>query len=360
MTLDLPVISKIRELTTENVLQKCSNLGLVYERYVDYQTSGDKWEPRKKDVIKRVVNASKPLPEWWNFFQERWRKTISEAQTFEASPDFRFVTGLGGGSPLEVGFTFHRIYGFPLIPGSGLKGVARAYALIEMAEAIGTDDVGTLEKFLEGDQKDFVEKYPDNQTEFDQFRTIFGSTDQAGQVIFFDAIPLENLKLEADVMTPHYSEYYQGTSPPADWLSPTPIPFLTVSKETSFCFAVGWRGLENNDYQTRAVEWLKEGLEQLGAGAKTSSGYGYFSVKKIREIPRSVEAEVVAVEQNRIVVKMPNGEKASLTFNKIDPPYKPNIDPITRFRVGKTINVWEGSRNQSGRLQVTMIAPMGE
>jgi CRISPR-associated protein Cmr6 len=39
---------------------------------------------------------------------------------------------------------------------------------------------------------------------------------------------------------------------------------------------VGWRGPLNTALREMAENWLKEGLMNLGAGAKTSAGYGYF------------------------------------------------------------------------------------
>ncbi|MBK9095192.1 MAG: hypothetical protein IPM84_21030 [Anaerolineae bacterium] len=55
--------------------------------------------------------------------------------------DWRLVTGLGRKGPLEVGFTFHR-YGFPILPGSSLKGLARAWGLLRVAEALDVADLG--------------------------------------------------------------------------------------------------------------------------------------------------------------------------------------------------------------------------
>jgi len=53
-----------------------------------------------------------------------------------------------------------------------------------------------------------------------------------------------------------------------------------VAPSTEFRFAVGWRGTlddEGRRLRDLARTWLVEGLTQLGAGAKTSAGYGYFT-----------------------------------------------------------------------------------
>jgi CRISPR-associated protein Cmr6 len=66
--------------------------------------------------------------------------------------------------------------------------------------------------------------------------------DQAGKLIFFDAIPIEPVKLTMDIMTPHYGKWYeqghkiegnnmvdllqkQHECLPADWHAPVPVPF---------------------------------------------------------------------------------------------------------------------------------------
>lgn len=120
------------------------------------------------------------------------------------------------------------------------------------------------------------------------FLTIFGhapqkgedeSVAQSGRAVFFDAAPARLPKLELDIMNPHYPKYYQGKEPPTDSQSPVPVYFLTVASGVEFRFAVGWRGpLDDEARQLRSLAqgWLIKGLTELGAGAKTSAGYGYF------------------------------------------------------------------------------------
>lgn len=287
----LPELPLTREaqLAVQKHLGSCANPGLIYERYVKYRQARRNWEPEKQSTIERTIESQKQqshkYQRLWSGFQERWQQTIGEALTFEAYPDFRFITGLGRGGPLEVGFTFHRIYGFPLIPGSGLKGLARTYALIELAEMLGTSEVDRLEKDIsQDDDPEFRQTFASHMSSeaakncAQRFRVIFGTTDQAGQAIFYDAIPLNNPVLESEVMTPHYPDYYQGPEPPADWQNPNPIQFLVVGRETLFQFAVGWREKPEKTAHEQAVTWLEKGLQELGAGAKTSSGYGYFQI----------------------------------------------------------------------------------
>ncbi|HEV2472617.1 MAG TPA: type III-B CRISPR module RAMP protein Cmr6, partial [Chthonomonadales bacterium] len=68
-------------------------------------------------------------------------------------------------------------------------------------------------------------------------------------------------------------------SPPGDWESPVPTYFLAVAPDSVFRFAVVGRDCtapQVEDDVAKAAEWLQKALQNLGAGAKTSVGYGYF------------------------------------------------------------------------------------
>lgn len=166
----------------------------------------------------------------------------------------RFVTGMGREHPVENGFTWHPTLGVPYLPGSSLKGMLRAWVKQWKGD---------------GDRKEALGR-------------IFGPEDKdakhVGSVVFFDAIPWEPVRLEADVMTPHYAPYYQSDdkNPPADWCGPTPIPFLTVAAGQGFLFAVAPRRREDAADLARVLTWLEEALAWMGAGGKTAAGYGRF------------------------------------------------------------------------------------
>jgi CRISPR-associated protein Cmr6 len=227
--------------------------------------------------------AKRTDPQLLKDWNTRWEGIArhSQASTFKMDADWRFITGLGRKGPLEVGFTFHR-YGFPIIPGSSVKGVARAWALL-----------------LGGKTEDDSD-----------FQIVFGyATDSdeggaTGHAVFLDAIPDGKALpvLEIDIMNPHYPKYYQSDEFPTNWQSPVPVRFLTVAADTVFRFAVGWRGVYNKTQHDLAVMWLKNGLMELGAGAKTSAGYGYFITEEeaqTRRNPKRIhygEASVPAIQ----------------------------------------------------------------
>lgn len=121
------------------------------------------------------------------------------------------------------------------------------------------------------------------------FSRAFGSLAAQGEIIFFDAYP-ETLVvetegaqkgiLELDVMNPHYSDYYTKDKPPADWLSPVPVFFLVVRKDTVFDVCLAWRPskraskAEGKNLLDEVIGWMKNALQEFGIGAKTRAGYG--------------------------------------------------------------------------------------
>ncbi|MEJ5237890.1 type III-B CRISPR module RAMP protein Cmr6 [Limisphaera sp. VF-2] len=178
----------------------------------------------------------------------------------------RLATGLGRDHPIENGFTWHPSLGTPYLPGSSVKGLVRAWA---ESGGAGSD------------------------LDAKAFQRIFGSGPRGptpapappsvGSVIFFDAVPVSPVRLKPDVMTVHYANYYQGkpgdrdrVSPPADWLEPEPIPFLTLAPGALFLFALAprTRSPEAVEDARIAADWLVDALGRLGIGAKTAVGYG--------------------------------------------------------------------------------------
>jgi len=173
-----------------------------------------------------------------------------------------FTTGMGNPHPVENGFTWHHILGTPYLTGSSVKGMVRAWC----------------EQWL--DDEDFKD-----ETQEIACKRIFGSDKESkdnntGSVVFHDVIPAAPVRLKAEIMTPHYSEYYQSAendiTPPGDWLNPIPIPFLAVEKEQMFHFMITPRTSQYKADTEQCMQWLKDALQYTGAGAKTASGYGYF------------------------------------------------------------------------------------
>ena len=197
-----------------------------------------------------------PTSKEYENFYKRWKQLLDAKCPLppkEAEIQRRLAIGLGAESVLETSITLHRTYGTPYIPGSALKGLAAHYA----------------RNYLKGDKWD---------KDKEAYITLFGDTDSAGYITFYDALYVpktgykKNGKPQAlwpDIITVHHPEYYQGKdSPPADWDNPTPIPFLSATGK----YLIALSGPK--EWVKTAFKILALALKELGIGAKTSSGYG--------------------------------------------------------------------------------------
>lgn len=229
----------------------------------DSERGKGKSTSEKADWLKKLEGASVGDRAQMNEYAGRRRLMVDTMRgaLVYVKNEVRFVTGLGLAHPAENGFMWHPVLGSPYLPGSGVKGVVKAWAEAERLDA------GLCE-------------------------AIFGAEERAGQIAFLDAVPVAPVVLAVDAMTPHYGPYYQNVEIPGDWHSPVPIPFLTVAPGCMLQCAVIARprqdemdgkpwALDNAEMRKlieTAVEWLTRAFGELGAGAKTAVGYGRFAL----------------------------------------------------------------------------------
>jgi CRISPR-associated protein Cmr6 len=299
------------EAILPQAFNRCDNLGLILDRYVTYGAAFNKTERRdNRDVNLRaefVRNVCQRFAvrennrEWQavlNAEYAQWQRVTRHAPVrFSMRAATRLIVGLGGKGVLEIGITLRHVSGLPVIPGSALKGAARAYALYTIAAEhfSGRTDLNALDDELGAGKHD-------NIPVARQFHRIFGGLPGAdgdgaasGECVFYDAVvmgrsglPGEGSLFEADVLTPHFPDYYrnEGGIAPSDDQNPIPVTFLTVAPKTRFAFAVGLRvGVaqtnETKELSRRAAQWLEGALIDLGIGSKTAAGYGAFADAKM-------------------------------------------------------------------------------
>ena len=232
--------------------------GLWFDKFCDlWRVDGNSW------TLKSVSDEDNPKLDWIENVTERPVGTSSQIRECTMRlmrlietcaghaavfvTESRFVTGLGRSHPVENGFAWHPTLGTPYLPGSSIKGLVRAWATLDSNESSEGETVTRL----------------------------LGNHRTAGNLRFLDAVPVQPVQLQADVMTPHFAGWTEQ-EPPGDWLSPTPIPFLTTAAGTPFLFGiVPIRAAGNDDLKT-ASAWLRAALSWAGAGAKTAVGYGRF------------------------------------------------------------------------------------
>ena len=211
----------------------------------------------KKEHLEDIVELTKTPPQRYEDLKNRYFSIYSH--TFILRTKTRLLIGFAGTDTiLENSLSLHPYYGFPVIPGSSLKGLARHYC--KEYESLSEETI--LKVFGH-------ESGREDET-------------QEGEVVFFDAWPERwppDAKgiLELDVMTPHYSEYYSQKRFPSDDQDPIPIIFLAVRKGVEFRFCLSASRICRDDSPVALARcYLEKALKTFGAGAKTGSNYGYF------------------------------------------------------------------------------------
>jgi len=165
-----------------------------------------------------------------------------------------------------------------------------ARRLADIALVFGWSDKKKDDRFM----SDFAYALGDQWPELSiAARHLLPKTDHfAGAVSFLPAYPnqLPANDLELDIVTCHHPKYYQGDAkwPVAlDTEEPNPVMFPAAAANIIFQFAVlPMRGERDSlsHAETKlhllAIEWLRQGLETFGLGAKTAVGYGWFDASK--------------------------------------------------------------------------------
>lgn len=258
------------------------NFALRLNRWVCFQKEKDKEKPSLPKYSEKDGSPCFAL-KYVKGLADKQLAAIRESglklENIEFSIDWRLAVGLGNESVYETSMTLHHVHGFPYIPGSAVKGIVRNWIITELFGEID-DSEGVIKLDLVGAEKRALEDKG--------FIKIFGNTEEAGRVRFFDAYPTTKPEIDTDIMNPHFRDYYSdqtGGTPPADYLTPVPLPFLTV-RNTAFRFVFGIKETEDHvipegsrvgqDIMLINVTtgWLKKALTEHGIGAKTAVGYG--------------------------------------------------------------------------------------
>ncbi len=251
-----------------NEQQKFEHVGLLLDKYIPIQAIEGEDKSSKGNWLREIASSYQPDMGLIEASLARWRSYVSalHGQAFHAKTYWRLIVGLGSNTALETGLTLHSLYGLPIIPGSALKGLTRAYAATEDSTMYLSNGKPSLK--VETDPEDIQ-------------RIFGGEIDKkvhAGSVIFFDAVVMNKFSLVLDIMNPHYSNYYGKGEAPGNDQNPIPVPFLTI-RNAVFQFAVAPRNYSKQKHREdaeRAKDWLKLALQDYGVGSKTSADYGYF------------------------------------------------------------------------------------
>lgn len=235
-----------------------------------YYSDKGKYEFYIRDVSGSLNKETKRIENYYDSIKTLYSESIS----IVAHNSWRLAIGIGSASVYETSITLHHIYGVPYIPAQSIKGSLRSFI---------------IQKYFDSNE--------DKAFDDSGFVEIFGSNEQQGRVIFFDAFTKEPT-IQLDIMNNHYQKYYNGSETPNDTQNPNPINFLTL-KESKFEIVIATKEsieLDSEKFKGSLLDIVKseltESLKLFGIGAKTSVGYGYFEVHK-------TEAEIKAEQEQR-------------------------------------------------------------
>ncbi|MCW2279329.1 type III-B CRISPR module RAMP protein Cmr6 [Heliophilum fasciatum] len=312
-----------------------ASLSLFFEKFCPVLVDTANWHQpkgieKKGDFYRHLIRYRSPDMETYiqdcssrrHRLLHRLKMQGYQWRYLKAETTWNLIVGIGNAHVLETGLTLNRMYGFPYLPGSTVKGLTRYFASMALAAelAIPTDDevVGKLwleilEIPEEQRRRQRLRKLiaqataggseaPDEPADSSEaamaatvarwdekvhlFQRVFGVLGQKGAVIFFDALPEvkqnERLPLVVDIVNPHYGPYYVGNdqpAPPADYYHPKPVQFLCVGPKACFRFYVATTDPELLAQVIDSTKgWLPRALGTWGIGAKTRSGYGQMQI----------------------------------------------------------------------------------
>jgi CRISPR-associated protein Cmr6 len=254
-------------------------------------------------VARKLAVVARPEPALANACTVNSQKLLEDLKTaysgrvvtFEATLGGRLLLNMAGGVVENAGIALDRCFGFPLIPGSAVKGIARSQALWEIHEApdsekphllrlalllfgCGKLDVAPKGDFAWAAGRELTRETA-NQLEADEFK---------GTACFLPAYPTTEPTLVVEMVNPHYPEYYRGKrSRASDDENPIPNYFPAVEAGSSFGFAVLLNRVPENASVSastlldQARDWVQRALTVKGAGAKTAAGYGWFTLGRL-------------------------------------------------------------------------------
>lgn len=221
---------------------------------------GTQLEQRRNDVVDLIVRASScsatDVRQWYPRALARWAALTRDATRFAngvVCTAGRLRVGTSADNALETGIALHHTYGMPYLPGSALKGCARAWARASGLETAYIDALFGREPAREDEPMG-----------------------EAGCVVFHDGwwIPTSATHKSAlvrEVVTSHHFDYYSGRSQePTD--CDDPIPVAQLAAEGAFYLVIEGEPT----WAQAALRVLWAALATLGLGARGAAGYGLF------------------------------------------------------------------------------------
>ncbi|SKB01666.1 CRISPR type III-B/RAMP module RAMP protein Cmr6 [Prosthecobacter debontii] len=210
----------------------------------------------------------------------------------------RLAINLADGLIQNANICLDRLLGLPYIPGAAVKGACRHAALEELRQAKGEDRARLFRlvlKIFGATEADFTPprkagggKKEKPAGDLHAYLDLTQPVDLKGAISFLPAWPTDTPQIVVDLTNVHTPAYYGGDKrekiAPGDLAglakeAPRPNPFPVVEAGAHFAFSLVLNGMDDDAaLLAQAVTWLRTALTVRGLGAKTSAGYGWFSL----------------------------------------------------------------------------------
>lgn len=246
----------------------------------------------------------------------------------------RLAINLADGLLQNAGINLDRLFGLPFIPGSAVKGVCRHAGLEQLRLAKDQERVNVFTSFRRifgTADNDF------SNGDLKPYRSLLGELpeNQKGAITFLPAYPVGEAKVVVDITNVHYPDYYRtGRVQDLKNEKPRPNPFPAVEAGAQFAFLLLLNNKEDTSLLQQAELWLREALTVRGLGAKTASGYGWFSLceavrqeildeeaRDAREAAKAeakmAEAQAKAEAEAKRLASLPPADRAREQFRKM-------------------------------------------
>ncbi len=279
-------------MVKESVYQHQFHAGLMLDKFSEFpEENPETLMEFQRNVLKNLSESSgdKSLLDTLNVRREQMLYSVGARKLLMRTHGALTLHLSHPGALENAGIALHPIYGFVYLPGSGLKGLARAWAKTVWAPAQPDQELAWRQIEEAFGYTPNSETYK-KRTEHSGWRPSeisVQNSSAAGRLIFHDAWPSQWPPIEVDITNSHHRKYYQGESPPDDTEDPNPVYFPVVSDGIEFQFAVSDRKRQPNSLVENGINWLQGALSAEGAGAKTAAGYGRFLAKEPLPVPES-------------------------------------------------------------------------
>jgi CRISPR type III-B/RAMP module RAMP protein Cmr6 len=250
------------------------------------------------------------------------------AEIVIAQLEGRLAINLADSLIQNAGLCLDRLFGLPYIPGTAVKGVARACALAELLAATQVEKAKLFRVFRQ--------VFGTAVSDFERAGELVGlaehlgaeSQDYRGRVCFLPAYPVNEARVVVDLTNVHFPEYYRtgdGQRLAAAGEQPRPNPFPAVERGAQFGFClVASRGDTEAGVLPTARRWLEEALTSRGLGAKTAAGYGWFSLRpEVLEVLLTEEREEAEAAIQAESAKAKAASKAAAEAQR-----RASLDPV--------------------------------